>query len=237
MPGTRSRATVCVVARPLPAPQTDPALLPGAREAVAAAARRLAADGLVTGTSGNLSVRHGELVAVTPTGAVLAELDADDVAVVRRDGSRVAGPAPTSELGLHLGVYDRFGSGAVAHTHAPMATALGTVLDVLPAVHYEALRLGGEIRVAPYATYGSPELAAAVLTALEGRRAALMAHHGALTHGPDLTAAIAATELLEWLAALYWRAACVGTPRALGPAALEAAAATMAATNYGALRG
>ena len=207
------------------------------REAVAAAARRLAADGLVRGTSGNLSARRGEQIAVSPTGAVLAELQAADVAVVGLDGTQQDGPlAPTSELGLHLGIYARYGSGAVVHTHAPMVTALGTVLDELPCVHYEMLALGGAVRVAPYATFGSAELAAHVLDALEGRAAALMANHGAVTHGVDLAGAVRATEVLEWAGTLYWRAAAVGTPRTLGVAELEGAAEAIAASGYGAPR-
>jgi L-fuculose-phosphate aldolase len=207
------------------------------REAVAAAGRKLAADGLVIGTSGNVSVRTGERVAVTPTGAVLAELEAADVAVVGLDGVQIAGDlAPTSELGLHLGVYGRYGSGAVVHTHAPMATALGLVLDELPCVHYEMLGLGGAVRVAPYATFGSAELASGVLDALCDRTAALMANHGALTHGPDLAAAARATRLLEWACALYWRAAALGTPRTLGPDQLDAVVDTIAALDYGAPR-
>jgi len=205
------------------------------REALATTARKLAADGLVIGTSGNLSVRTGERVAVSPTGATLAELEAGDVAVVGLDGSQVAGRlAPTSELGLHLGIYARYGSGAVVHTHAPMATALGLVLDELPCVHYEMLGLGGAVRVAPYATFGTSELAEGVLAALQDRAAALMANHGAVTHGPDLDGAARATQLLEWACTLYWRAAAIGTPRALDPQQLGAVADTIAALGYGA---
>lgn len=205
------------------------------REAVAVAARELAAGGLVIGTSGNLSARTGERVAVSPTGAVLAELEAADVAVVGLDGSQVAGPlAPTSELGLHLGIYARYGSGAVVHTHAPAATALGLVLDEVPCVHYEMLGLGGAVRVAPYATFGSSELAEGVLEALEGRAAALMANHGAVSHGTDLADAVRATRLLEWACALYWRAAAIGAPRTLDPEQLAAVADTIAALDYGA---
>jgi len=205
------------------------------REAVAAAARELAADGLVIGTSGNLSLRTDERVAVSPTGAALAELEAGDVAVVGLDGSQVAGPlAPTSELGLHLGIYARYGSGAVVHTHAPMATALGLVLQELPCVHYEMLGLGGVVRVAPYATFGSPELHDGVIAALEDRAAALMANHGAVTHGPDLDGAARATRLLEWACTLYWRAAAIGTPRTLDPKQLGTVADTIAALGYGA---
>src|SRR5436309_2138111 len=112
------------------------------RAAVADACRRLGAEGLLIGTAGNVSVRAGERVAV-----------------VDLDGKIVAGTLqPTSELDLHLGVYRRYGTGAVVHTHAPMATALSLVLDELPCIHYQLLALGGTVRVAPYATFGTPEL-------------------------------------------------------------------------------
>ena len=212
-------------------------LLADEREAVAAAARRLARDGLVSGTSGNVSLRVGDHVAVSPTGAVLAELRAEEVCVVDRTGAVVAGElAPTSELDLHLAVYARYGSAAVVHTHAPMATALGTVLDELPCVHYEMLGLGGAVRVAPYATFGSPELAAAVVAALDGKAAALLANHGAVTHAHDLATALRATELLEWACTVYWRAASIGTPRALTEADLAAVVEAAVSTSYGSTR-
>jgi L-fuculose-phosphate aldolase len=191
-------------------------LLERERERVAAAAARLAADGRVTGTAGNVSERAGELVAVTPTGARLDEITATDVAVVDLDGEQREGElAPTSELGLHLGVYERYAAGAVIHTHAPFATALACVIDELPVIHYQMLALGGTVRVAPYATFGTPELADLTLEALAGRSAALMANHGAIVYGADLDVAMAQSELLEWACQLYWRAAAVGAPRTL----------------------
>lgn len=208
--------------------------LPELRESVAAAARRLAADGLVHATAGNISAREGDLIAVTPTGARLEDLRADEVAVVDRTGALVDGPlAPTSELELHLGVVERFGAGAVVHTHAPFATALSCVLDELPLVHYEMLMLGGAIRVAPYATFGTPELAAGVLDALEGRTAALMANHGAVTWGVDLAGALAATEVLEWACSVYWHACQVGTPRVMGQDDQQAFVEAVAQRGYG----
>ncbi len=117
--------------------------LDAVREQVAAASNRLAAEGLVLGTAGNVSARSGGEVAITPTGAVLAELEPDQVSVVDLDGRQVGGElAPTSELGLHLGVYRRYDAGAVVHTHAPMATALSCVLDEMPCVHYQMLMRG-----------------------------------------------------------------------------------------------
>jgi L-fuculose-phosphate aldolase len=186
------------------------------RERVAAAAARLAVDGRVTGTAGNVSERAGDMVAVTPTGARLDAVTPADVAVVDLDGEQHDGElAPTSELGLHLGVYARYDAGAVVHTHGPFATALACVIDELPVVHYQMLALGGTVRVAPYATFGTPELAELTLEALEGRSAALMANHGAIAYGGALEIAMAQSELLEWACQLYWRAAAVGAPRTL----------------------
>ena len=181
------------------------------RERVAAAAHRLAAAGLVARTAGNVSERAGEQVVITPTGGVLAELTPEQISVVDLDGGLVAGELqPTSELDLHLGVYRRYDAGAVVHAHAPVATALSCVIDELPCVHYEMLLLGGTVPVAPYRTFGTPELADAVLEALDGHAAALMANHGAIAHGADAEKAVDAMELLEWAATVYWRARALG---------------------------
>ena len=192
-------------------------MLEAEREQVAAASRRLAAEGLVAGTAGNVSARSGDHVAISPTGAELADLDAADVAVVGLDGRVADGRlAPTSELDLHVGVYRRYDAGAVVHTHGPMATTLACVLDdELPCVHYGMLMLGGSVPVAPYATFGTPELAKSVLDALEGKTAALMANHGAINYGPDMDKAVDGALLLEWACGVYWRAAAIGSPRAL----------------------
>ena len=185
------------------------------------------------GTSGNVSARDGDLVAVTPTGAVLAEMTAEDVAVVDLAGAVVEGGPPTSEVALHLGVYERFDAGAVVHTHSPMATALSCVLEELPCVHYGMLALGGAVRVAPYATFGTDELARSVLDALEGRTAAMMANHGTVTYGHDVAAAAEATELLEWAATVYFNAAQVGTPRVLDEADQAAVIEAVIERGYG----
>ena len=214
-------------------------MLHSEREEVAAAARRLAADGLVAGTSGNVSARFGDHVCVTPTGGVLASLSAEDVAVIDLDGARVDGRlAPTSEVDLHLGILRRYSAGAVVHTHAPVATALSCVegLEEVPCVHYEMLMLGGTIRVAPYATFGSPELASGVLDALEGRTAALMANHGAVAHGADLAGALRAMELLEWACTVYWRARAVGEPRVLSEEQRQDVIDFATRTRYGTTR-
>jgi L-fuculose-phosphate aldolase len=205
------------------------------RERVAQAARRLASAGLVIGTAGNVSEREGELVAASATGAAFENLQAEEVSVVDLEGKLVEGEfGPTSELQLHLGIYKRYEAGAVVHTHAPMATALSCVLDELPCVHYQMLTLGGSVRVAPYRTFGTAELAEVTLDALEGRAAALMSNHGAITHGPGLDQAIDASLLLEWACTIYWRAAAIGTPRTLDDDQQAAFLAAIVERGYGA---
>ncbi|MDX3248466.1 class II aldolase/adducin family protein [Streptomyces sp. ME18-1-4] len=204
------------------------------RAAVADACRRLGAEGLLIGTAGNLSVRVEDRVAITATGAVLARLTPDQVTVVDLDANLVAGTLqPTSELELHLGVYRRYGTGAVVHTHAPMATAVSCVLDELPCIHYQLLALGGTVRVAPYATFGTPELAESVIAALDGRSAALMANHGALTHATTLDKAVENALLLEWACGVYQRAAAIGRPRVLDEQQQLAVIEAAIARDYG----
>ena len=208
------------------------------REQVAAACRHLAAERLVVGTAGNVSARAGDRVAISATGAVLADATPEHVTVVDMEGRVVDGElAPTSELELHLGVYHRYDAGAVVHTHAPMATALSCVLDgELPCVHYQMLLLGGPVRVARYATFGTPELAESVLDALDGRTAALMANHGAITHGASLENAVELSLLLEWACTVYWRAATLGTPRTLDEGERQAVVEAALERGYGTTR-
>ena len=178
------------------------------------ACHALSAAGLVVGTSGNVSGRDGDRVSLSAKGVPLAKLTADDVAVVALDGTVQAGE-PTSELELHLAVYRRYDAGAVVHTHSPHATAVACVLDELPVVHYSLLAMGGAIRVAPFAPFGTPELAAAVTEALAERSAALLANHGAVTYGATFGEAIERAVVLEWACGVYLAAARLGAPRIL----------------------
>lgn len=211
---------------------------------MAAASRQLAADGLLIGTAGNVSMvvpgtggtssTGSTEIAITATGIHLGTAGPDQVSIVDRDGVLLDGDlVPTSELELHLGAYATHGAGAVVHTHSPAATAISLVVDELPCVHYQQLLLGGSIRVAPFAVFGSAELATHVRDALEGRQAAILANHGTLALGADLAAAVDNARLLEWLADLYWRARAIGTPRALSEAQQHAVIETALATGYG----
>jgi L-fuculose-phosphate aldolase len=178
------------------------------------ACHALAAAGLVVGTSGNVSVRDGDRVLLSSKGAALGALTAGDVAAVNLSGEVLVG-APTSELGLHLAIYRRYDAGAIVHTHAPRGTALACVVDELPVVHYQLLALGGAIQVAPFAAFGTAELASAVTDALAGRTAALLANHGTVTYGATLAEAVERAVVLEWACGVYLDAARLGTPRVL----------------------
>lgn len=204
------------------------------RGAVADAARRLADHGLLIGTAGNVSARDGDRIAVTATGVVLADCTPDQVTVVDPQGEVVAGElVPTSELELHLAVYADSDAQAVVHTHAPFATAVACVLDELPVLHYQQLLLGGAIRVAPYATFGSPELAGSVREALRDRTAALLANHGSVSVGSTLEEAVERALLLEWLAQLHHRASALGVPRTLTEEQQVAVIEAALARDYG----
>lgn len=179
-----------------------------------AACHALARAGLVAGTSGNVSAREGDRVLLSPKGIALGDLTDADIAVVNVAGEVLAGE-PTSELELHLAIYRRYDAGAIVHTHAPHATAAACVVDELPVIHYQLLALGGTIRVAPFAAFGTPELASAVVDALDGRRAALLANHGAVTYAATLAEAVERAVLLEWTCSVYLDAARIGAPRVL----------------------
>ncbi|MEY7973097.1 class II aldolase/adducin family protein [Saccharomonospora xinjiangensis] len=197
-------------------------LLAEHRESVCDYARRMVSDGLVVGTSGNLSVRKGDLVAVTPTGVDYASLRPEDIPVLGLDGSPVEGDLlPTSELPMHLAVYreasdpDGADITAVVHTHSTHAVAVSTLVDEVPAVHYLVATIGESVRVAPYATYGTEELATNMLAALEGRRGCLLGNHGTLTYGAGLAAAYSRAQQLEWVCQVWLTARSVGSPRLL----------------------
>jgi len=206
--------------------------LPELRSEVAAVCGQLTAAGLVVGTAGNVSARAGDLIAVTPSGLDYAELSAGLVGVHRLDGEPVEAPLrPSSELPLHLAVYAATGAGAVVHTHSPAATATSALVDEVPAIHYQVAAFGGPVAVAPYATYGTDQLAGHVVAALAGRSACLMANHGAVTTGPDLRTALTRARALEWVCDVYLRAAAAGQPRLLPAGEIEKVAARMA--GYG----
>ena len=197
-------------------------LLEEPRAAVVEYANRMLADGLTVATSGNVSVRADDLICITPSGVDYASLTPGAISVVTLEGDRVEGPhAPSSEVPMHTAVYAATDAGAVVHTHSMYATTVSTVRDDLPAVHYMVALLGGPVRVAPYATYGTRELAEASVDAMRGRTGVLLANHGATTYGTTLAQAYARSQYLEWVCELYCRARALGEPHILPDEEIE----------------
>jgi L-fuculose-phosphate aldolase len=219
---------------------TTPTFTAEDRRALADAARTIDESGMVPGASGNLSLRRGDRMLITPRGGdlgALDPLDLVDVSVV--DGSTSPdhdrASRASSETDLHRATYAAAGAGedAVVHTHAHYCTVVGTLVDELPAIHYAIAAFGGAVRVAPYETFGTPELAAAVGTALEGRTAALMSNHGMVVTGRDPRSAVAKAITLEWVASVYYHAIAAGRePRVLDADDLAAVVAQIKAIDY-----
>ncbi len=204
------------------------------RESLVSFGRRMAGDGLAEGMSGNLSVRAGDRVAITPSGVPYPDIAAADICQVRlADGSVLAGRRPSSETPMHLAVYRATKAGAIVHTHSAFVVALSSVLDELPAIHYAMADLGGPVRVAPYARFGTERLARAAVDGLAGRTAVILANHGALACGSTLAQAYGRAKTLEWLARVYWYARLAGTPRLLGEDALAEVREAARALRYG----
>lgn len=204
------------------------------RASLCAAAHHLAAAGLTVGTGGNLSTRVGDHVLLTPSGCRLDSVSPEQLVIVDLDGT-VAVPTPyrpTSELRIHLETYRRSSVSAVAHAHPVASVAVGNIVSVLPAIHYTAAMLGGSVRVAPYAVFGSDELCDVVQSALHERTAALMRNHGSIAVGGNIEAACEHLELLDWLCEVYLRSISAGTPTVLDDSQLTEVVATAARRHY-----
>jgi L-fuculose-phosphate aldolase len=210
--------------------------LQAARAQLVGYSARLLDDGLAVGSAGNMSVRIGDQVAITPSGVSYAEMRPEDVCLVTLDGAEPAGLAqetPSSETPMHLAIYAATKAGAVVHTHSPEVIALSAAREELPAIHYAITGLGGPVRVAPYVRFGSAGLAAAAVQALDGRSAVILRNHGAVTYGRDLAQAYDRAVLLEWLARTYRLALSYGEPAILSAAELDEVTAESRRRRYG----
>ena len=188
------------------------------RARIVATARRMNEMGINQGSSGNVSARVAGGFFVTPSGVPYEALEDADVVHVAMDGRATGRRAPSSEWRLHRDLYTkRPEAAAVVHTHSPYATTLACLGRGIPAFHYEVAFAGGsDIRCAPYRTFGTQDLSDAVCAAIEGRRACLLGHHGAVALGADLDDALRLADKVEALARLYWQALQIGEPHTLG---------------------
>lgn len=170
-----------------------------AQEAVCEMGTRLVQAGFVIGSWGNVSVRVGDKVVITPTGAAYGSLTADDMPVIDLASGEWEGPKPSSEKALHLAVYrERKEIGAVIHAHSPNASTLAAARKELPPILDDVAQLiGSSVRVADYALPSTSKITRVTMKALKGRMAALMANHGAICLGRDLEEAFLCCQVLE----------------------------------------
>ena len=198
------------------------------RDTIVAAGRRLMAEGLLRGSSGNLSVRLIDgRVAITPAAVPYDDMEGDDIVVIGGAEFAARGDRrPSSEYRLHLAIYAaRPDIGAIVHCHSPFATVFAAAREPIPAVHYVIAPLldarSDRIRVAPYATFGTAELADACVATLGADNAVLLASHGSVAVGSDLTVAMDRARTIEELAEIAWRARALGGANVIDRAELE----------------
>jgi L-fuculose-phosphate aldolase len=175
-------------------------------------------SGINRGTSGNLSLRCGDGMLITPSGMAYADLSPDDIVFMDFDEKRIGARAPSSEWRFHLDIYRRRDDAqAVLHAHPVFCSTLACLHRPIPAFHYMVAVAGGkDIRCSDYATFGTQALSDHVLQALQDRKACLMANHGLICLAGDLPGALALALEVEQLAQAYWQCLAVGDPVILG---------------------
>ena len=200
---------------------------------IAALLRELGRLGLTAANAGNVSARRGDGMAITATGARAEEAGAADIVTMDFAGVFAGEVLPSSEWRMHAAIYQAAPAARViVHTHSDAAVALACLDEGLPPFHYMLAEFGGhDVRCAPYALFGSAELAAHAAAAMAGRLACLLAHHGMICHGPDGRTAVSLAGKLEMLCRQYLLARAVGPVRCLSADEMDAALARYA--TYG----
>jgi L-fuculose-phosphate aldolase len=203
------------------------------RNSVSNASLATVLERLNRGSSGNVSARFGNGFLITPSGFPSAEVTPEQVVAMTMDGRAEGTLPPSSEWRIHRDIYRaRPDVGSVVHVHSPFAVSLACLRRDIPAFHYMVAVAGGsDIRCAAYATFGSQALSDHVLTALEGRKACLLANHGLVVVGDTPKKSVALAVEVESLCEQYWRASLLGEPVLLNAA--EMAEAMAAFKGYG----
>jgi L-fuculose-phosphate aldolase len=200
-------------------------ILSNERTAIVKFGNKMLAAGLTTGSGGNLSCynREKDLIAITPSGIEYPDMTPGDILVVSPDGTVVDGAnTPSSETGFHLALYrTRKDINSVVHTHSTYATTFACLNREIPAVHYLVGFAGNKVPLAPYATFGTPELADAITRSIEDYNAVLLANHGLVAVGPTLLKAFNTAEEIELVARLCFQAESIGTPVILSDREME----------------
>lgn len=191
-------------------------LLTEERHLVTDYGKKMVRSQLTVGSGGNLSIinRNEKLIAISPSGLDYFDTSPEDVVVVDDQGQIVEGKwKPSSELNFHLALYDhRAEIQAVVHTHSVYAATMACLNWEIPAVHYLIGFSGKKVPLAPYATFGTKQLAENICHSIGDYNAVLLANHGLVTVGKTLPAAFSAAEEIEFVARIYYQTKCIGEP-------------------------
>jgi L-fuculose-phosphate aldolase len=203
------------------------------RQSIIDACLRMNTLGINQGTSGNISLRHGEGMLITPTSTPYEAMKPEQIVYMHLDGNHDPAQRPSSEWRFHRDILKaRPEAQAIVHAHPPYSTMLAIMGMEIPPVHYMVAVAGGDtIRCAPYATFGTQELSEHAVRALEGRTACLLAHHGMIAVGPSLPKAMWLAVEVETLARQYHGCLQIGTPPLLPKEEIEKVLVRMA--GYG----
>ena len=190
------------------------------RQKIINTAQKMNALGINQGKSGNVSARANNGFLITPTGIPYDETKPEQIVATELDGSFAGDVLPSSEWRFHADIYrSRADVRAIVHTHSTFATTLACLGKNIPAFHYMIAAAGGaDIRVAPYATFGTQALSDNAMAALDGRNACLLAQHGMIAVGATLEKALALAVEVESLSRMYWQALQIGEPPILDDA-------------------
>jgi L-fuculose-phosphate aldolase len=198
--------------------------------------RRIEQVGLSIGNAGNISIRFGEHMLISPTGADGATIRPEDFVLTRLDGTALSPGVPSSEWAIHAAVYQAGLGGSVIHAHPDHCVALSCLRKPIPAFHYMVASFGGkEVPCAPYAVFGSAALAEGVIEALRLHNACLMANHGMVCRADSLKQALARAIKLEMLARQYCLAKQTGAVVMLDDAEMDTVLARYAEYGSGRL--
>ncbi len=188
------------------------------RQQIIDACLQMNATGLNQGTSGNISVRVGARLLITPTSIPYEQMSTEMIASIDLSADMTdawEGEAkPSSEWRFHWKILkNRPEFNAVVHAHPSYCTTLAILRKPIPACHYMVAAFGGaDVKCSDYSAYGTEELADMALQAIEDRSACLLANHGMITAGESLEKAMWRAVELETLARQYWQALQAGAP-------------------------
>jgi L-fuculose-phosphate aldolase len=203
------------------------------RQSMVDACRSMNSLGINQGTSGNISLREGGGMLITPTSMPYDAMTADDIIEMRLDGKVVGNGRPSTEWRFHRAILKaRPEVNAIVHAHPTYCTTIAIMERGIPAIHYMVAAAGGDsIRCAPYATFGTEELSDNAVEALKDRKACLLGHHGMIALGADLAGAMWLAVEVETLAHQYVNCLQLGEPPLLSSEEIRNVAARM--ENYG----